>query len=154
MRYSLFIMVLWGILGFAAGRAACVENSITPKSLNHGEYAFQVSSKSTHGGAAFHVVITATRGPFNRHSSVSLSLKTTISDGAVAIAPVVLQPPIQVHKEGNIWTIDFDASEDLLKNPHAYFILDVPAYVVVDGKEEAMPAADYYEVKLTDFLPF
>jgi hypothetical protein len=138
-------LVLIGGLS-ASGRSA--EFPITPKNLDQGRFVFSISTSPAQEGIAFHVTITAKTGimPSDAHASLSI---VTSTQSARSIGPVKPELQVTLQKEDRIWTADFVASIDLLKNPDVCLVFNVPAH---DDKGVPMPAVDFYEIKLRDFL--
>ncbi|HUB66243.1 MAG TPA: hypothetical protein VL981_02005 [Candidatus Methylacidiphilales bacterium] len=143
-------------MGTLACFGVAVEEPVTPKMLDPGNYIFLVLTKPTQDGVAYHMTITAKSGAIPPDSEVSVSLKTTFTGGGGSfgdeIGPVTSQPSIKLHKDDHVWTIDFVVPNTLVKNPNACFIFTVPAHAFRNGQDVPMPGAEFYEIKLQDFV--
>jgi hypothetical protein len=60
--------------------------------------------------------------------------------------------PLRVKKDKRVWEADFTVSYELLEKPGLCFGFTEIAHATIDGKSVAMPSADFYEIKLRDFL--
>jgi len=145
-------IILCLALVLSGGLSACgmsIEWPVTPKSLDQGQFVFSISTNSLKEGVSFHVTITAKTGIIPSDSVLYLCLVTTTAGGGGSIVPVTAGPKVTLQKDGHIWKADFVASSDMVKNPDFYLDFDVIAH---DAKGVPMPSADFYEIKLHDFL--
>ena len=59
---------------------------------------------------------------------------------------------VTIKKEKRVWDAHFTVSYDLLAKPGLCFVFTEIAHATIDGKIVAMPSADFYVIKLRDFL--
>lgn len=137
------------------------EISVTPTNLDTMLYSFTVSTNATHTGVAFHVTITHKRFDIYPDSiaDVGTIAYTEITNSTARPSPQPakaasferLKPaiPVALKKEKRIWTAEFTASHELLKNTNACFVFSVFAQDPKNGNKAA--PADLYELRLQDF---
>lgn len=160
-RLSLTIIAL--LVSLSAARADNTEFHISSTNLDTLLYSFSVSTNATDAGVAFHVIITHKRFDIYPDSSADVGTikhKEITNATARAPGPIIqtqtsfeaLKPaiPIALKKEKRVWTADFTASRELLKNPDLCFVFAVPGLERTRGKTEP-PLEDLYELKLQDF---
>jgi hypothetical protein len=140
-------LVLSGILSFY-GKSTV--QFVTPKTLDQGEYVFSISTNSTQNGISFHVTITAKTGEIFPDSRSDLSVVTRQTESSPGSIRTVKQ--VTLKKEAHTWTADFVATPELLKTPDICFVFIAYAHDVENGKTVQMPSADFYAVRLLNFL--
>jgi hypothetical protein len=153
--HRLFVTLgLWLILAFHA-HAVSVEISVTTTNLDQHIYLFSVSTNAATDGVAFHVVIKAKKEDIYADSKVDVSIVTqTKTNRSVTHSIAGVRPEIKVtiKKDKRVWEADFTVSNQLLEKPGLCFVFTEIAHATVNGKSVAMPSADFYEIKLRDFL--
>ena len=153
--HRLFVtLCLWLPLVFSA-HGLSVEIPVTTTNLDQYKYRFSVSTNATTGGVSFHVVVTAKKENIHADSETGLSIvtHTNTRDGETrSIARVKPEIPLRVKKDKRVWEADFTVSFELLEKPGLCFVFTEIAHGTIDGKSVAMPSADFYEIKLRDFL--
>jgi hypothetical protein len=146
------ILCLALVLSGLSAYASSVEFPVTPTSLEQRQFIFSISTNSSPEGISFHVTVTPKTGVMPSDSGVGFSSILTSTNGARSTGPLANEPKVTLQKDDHIWKADFIASSELLKNPDVYFVFEVPAHAVVNGKNIPMPAVDKYVIKLQDFL--
>jgi hypothetical protein len=132
-----------------------VEIPITPTNFDQYKYRFLISTNAATKGVAFPVTITAKKEDIHADSASSLSIVTHTQAGGGSmhsIAGVKPEIPITMKKSERVWQADFTVSKELLENPGFCFVFTEIAHATIEGKSVAMPSADFYEIKLHDFL--
>jgi hypothetical protein len=129
-----------------------IDFRVTPKSLDQDKFVFSVSANSTQNGTSFHVTITAKTGVIPSDSTVGLSVLATSEKGARSMGPVKPETQVTLKKADHTWEAEFIASKQLLKDPDVCLVFGVVAHVTKNGKSIPMSSADFYVVKLRDFL--
>jgi hypothetical protein len=148
------ILFLWlAAIGSAFGM--CVEQPVTPSSLDTYDYLFAVSTNAAINGVAFHITITAKRGEIDTNYC-SAHLDTVRHDEGTVIGPYKPEIPtatitVIIKQQPRKWTVDFVVSYELLKNPELYFVFWEEAVDRANGKTIPMPAGTFYEIRLLDF---
>jgi hypothetical protein len=138
-------LVLSGVLS-SYGRSTQIP--LTPQTLDQGEYVFSISTNSTHDGISFHVTITAKKGDIFPDSRADLSIVMR-GPNVPAIRPI---KEVTLKKDGHTWMADFVATPELLKTPGICFVFTAYAHAIENGRTVSMPSADFYEIRLLDFL--
>ena len=154
MRRLFTTSILWLSLILSA-HGLSVEIPITTTNLDQYKYVFSVSTNAATNGVAFHVTITAKREDVPSDSTAGLSIVTHTKDVDGSTHSIeAVKPAIQVmlKKDKRVWEADFTASFELLKKAGFCFVFTETAHTIIDGKSVAMPSADFYEIKLRDFL--
>jgi hypothetical protein len=132
------------------------EISVTATNLDQYNYHFSVSTNPAPGGVTFHVTITAKRDNIPAdYSKVGISLVThakTRDGESRSITGVKTEIPVSIKKEKRVWEAHFTVSFELLEKPGLCFVFTEFAHETINGKTVAMPSADFYEIKLLDFL--
>jgi hypothetical protein len=153
--HRLFITLgLWFILVLSA-LGHSVEIPITTTNLDQSEYRFSISTNAATGGVKFHVTVTSKKENIHADSKVGLSIRHTTKtrDGEThSITGVKPEIPVTMKKDRRVWEADFTVSYELLEKPGLCFVFTEIAHTTIKGKCVAMPSADFYEVKLHDFL--
>ena len=121
---------------------------VTPISLDQGQFVFSVSTNLTQEGISFHVTITAKTGVIYPDSQAHLNTVTTTPNSGT-IQPV---KSVILKKNDHFWTADFVATPELLKTPGVCFVFIAQGHTIKNGKAIPIPSADFYEIKLQDFL--
>jgi hypothetical protein len=159
-RLFLTIIVL---LVFVSAARANTEIPITQTNLNTLLYSFSVSTNATDSGVAFHVTITHRRFDIYPDSSADVGTieHAEITNAAprgfrgpiiqVSFKPLEPAIPIALKKEKRVWTVDFTASRELLRDTNACFVFSVPGGEKSKNKTDPLPA-DLYELKLHEFV--
>lgn len=153
--HRLFITPIFWFGLILPAHGLSVEIPITTTNLDQYKYVFSVSTNAATNGIAFHVTITAKREDVPSDSTAGLSMVTHTKDvGGSTHAIEAVKPAIQVtlKKDKRVWEADFTASFELLQKPGICFVFTETAHAIIDGKSVAMPSADFYEIKLRDFL--
>ena len=153
MRRLLVISVVWlATAGVAFGIS--MEFLVKPDGLDQGKYLFSVMAKNDRDGIVFHITVTA------KKEAEDIPADTIAGVGMVTREPTqrsvgLLQPalPVNLKKTARQWTADFTLSHEFLKKPGLCFLFTEKAHATIDGKIVAMPAADFYEAELKEFLP-
>jgi hypothetical protein len=131
------------------------EISVTATNLDQYNYRFSASTNPAPGGVSFHVTVIAKRDDIPADSKVGISIVTHKKDRdgeSRSIAGVKLEIPVSAKKEKRVWEVEFTVSFELLEKPGLCFVFTEFAHETIDGKTVAMPSADFYEIKLLDFL--
>lgn len=153
--HRLFVTIgLWLALVLSA-RGLSVEIPVTTTNLDQYKYRFSISTNAATGGVAFHVIVTAKKEDIDADSEAGLSIvtHTKTRDGEThSIVSVKPEIPLTVKKHKRVWEADFTVSFKLLKKPGLCFVFTEFAHATIDGKSVGMPSADFYEIKLRDFL--
>jgi hypothetical protein len=136
----LFIFLAAGLFA----RGASVEFAIAPTSLAQGNFIFAISASPATAGTAFHITIKANAGAMPVDSSAEMDVVHHAASGVPTFGAVVAMPTLTIHKQEALWEIAFVASPELLKETDACLIYSVPV--------QGLPAIEFYEVKLRDFL--
>jgi hypothetical protein len=143
--------ILWlGLVLFA--QCASVEFSVTPTNLNLNRYAFSISNNAAQDEIAFHVTVSARSGDIPSDSTADFAIVTHSKDGGTSIQGVKNAIRFTLKKGKRLWKTDFTVSHELLKTPGLCFVFTGIAHATIDGKSVAMPSADFYEIKLKDFV--
>jgi hypothetical protein len=140
-------LVLSGIL-CSFGRSTQI--LVTPKNLDQGEYVFSVSTNSTQYGISFHVTITAKTSVIFPDSQADLSIVTRQTESSPGSIRTMKQ--VTLKKEDHTWTADFVTTPDLLKTSGICFVFTAYCHGIENGKTVPEPCADFYELRLLDFL--
>ena len=155
MRLSFIALIVWSAF-VSSACASSVELPVTPASLDTYAYAFSVSTNATGDSVAFHVTITSKQSDIFPDSSAGVDrvVHKKLSDGGLensigSVEPVI---PVTLKKEQRVWTADFTVSRELLKNPDICFVFTALAHVTMNGKTVPMPSAEFYELRLQDFI--
>lgn len=143
MHKLLIAGLLWLAVVFPT-RAKSVVYTVTPKELDGGgEFVFAVTNSPDSRGLMFHVAITPKKGEVPADSEVQLcSVRMTKNSGS--IGPLTPQPRIALKRNQHAWNAVFVASNESLSTSGVCFV-----FTVWDHKG---PAADFYVLKLRDFL--
>ncbi|MEO7298310.1 MAG: hypothetical protein ABI042_07005 [Verrucomicrobiota bacterium] len=153
--HRLFITAVFLLGLILSAHGLSVEISVTPTNLDQYKYVFVISTNAAPNGVAFHVAITAKREDISSDSTAGLSIVTHKNEGGNrthSIEGVKPAIPVVLKKESRVWKADFTVSHDLLKKPGLCFVFTERAHANIDGKSVAMESADFYEIKLQDFL--
>jgi len=153
MHRSLFVTIVWLIAALSAN-AASVEIPVTPNDLDHYHYLFAVSMNTNRNGVAFRVTITAKTHEIPAGSSANVSIVThTKRNGGELHKLEKVKPPVRIalKKDKRVWKANFTVSTELLKKPGVCFVFTEMAHAIENGKDVAVPSADFYEIKLQDF---
>jgi hypothetical protein len=129
-----------------------VEILVTRTNLNQNGYLFAVSTGETRGGVEFHVTITAKAREIPSDSTAGLAVVSHTEDSA-SIDPLAPAKAVALRKNKQVWKAEFTLSRKLLKKSGLCFVFTEVAHATVDGKVISMPSADFYEIRLQDFLP-
>jgi hypothetical protein len=141
---------LWfGLMLSASGHS--VEISVTPTNLAQQKYVFSVSTNATPPGVAFHTTITAKSGEIPSDATASLA-KVKHAGNSTSIEPVTPAIRVTLKKARRVWEADFTVSDDVLKQPGLCFVFTEIARTTVTGQTVPIPSADFYELRLQDFL--
>jgi len=154
MHRSFIMSVLWLSLILSA-HGLSVKIPVTTANLDQYKYRFAISTNATTNGVAFHVTITAKKEDVPLDSTVGLSIVTHTQDASGSTHSIEgVKPSVEVRlrRDERVWTADFTASHELLKKPGLCLVFTELAHRIVDGKRVAMPSADFYEIRLQDFL--
>jgi len=165
--FPILIWVLTVIISLAfvpATRAMNSEILVTPTNLVTLLYSFSVSTNATDRGVAFHVTVTHRRFDIYPDSKAELGTieykeitnsMARPTPGPLKVAyfnPLKPRVRIALKKEKRVWTADFNASHELLKNTNVCFVFSVPGQQKSKNEaDSAPPATDLYELKLHDF---
>ena len=149
-RYCIAV-ILWLTLLLSA-HGASVEIPVTPKTLDQDQFRFAISTNAIPEGVSFHVIITAKTGGIPPDAEVGLSI-IKHTEHSASIEPLQPTPKITLAKDRDAWRVDFVAAPTLLKRDDVFLVFTVHAHTTSDGKDVSMPASDFYEFKLRDFLP-
>jgi len=132
-----------------------MEIPITPDSLGQGQCAFSISNNAVEDGVSFHVIITAKSSEIISNSTAGLSIVkhwANTNGSSSEITGVKPAAKITLEKNNQIETADFTVTRELLKNPDLYFVFTVQHYDTLNGRRIPASSADFYEIKLQDFL--
>jgi hypothetical protein len=158
--HRLFLTLLVSLVFVSVARAMNVEIPVTPTNLDTLLYSFSISTNATDRGVAFHVTITHKRFDIYPDSSAELGTieyKEVTNNfarpspeplKAASFKPLKPRARVALKKEKRVWTADFTASRELLKNTNVCFVFSVFAQ---DPKTNKTAPADLYELKLQDF---
>ena len=149
-----FTSVLWLSLILSA-HGLSVEIPVTATNLDQYKYRFAISTNAATNGVAFHVTITAKKEDIPSDSAVGLSIVTHTQDARGSTHSIEgVKPTVEVRlkKDNRVWTADFTTSHELLKKPGLCLVFTEITHTIVDGKRVSMPSADFYEIRLQDFL--
>jgi hypothetical protein len=94
--------------------------------------------------------LAAKTGEIFPDSQADLSIVTRQTESSPGSIRTVEQ--VTLKKEDHTWTADFVATPELLKTPGICFVFTAYAHDVENGKTFQMPGADFYAVRLLDFL--
>ena len=154
MHRSLIMSVFWvGFILSTHGRS--LEIHVSTTNLDQYKYRFSISTNAATNGVAFHVIITAKKEDVPSDSAAGLALVTHTQDAGGSthsIEPVKPAVEVRLKKDKRVWTADFIASHELLIKPGSCFVFTETAHTIVDGERVTMPSADFYEIRLQDFL--
>jgi hypothetical protein len=150
MKPKLILCLALVLSGNLSSYGESTQIFVTPKTLNQGEYVFSISTNSTQEGISFHVTITAKKGVIFHDSQADLSIVNRETESSPGSIRTVKQ--VTLKKNDHTWTADFVATPELLKTPSICFVFTAYCHVIENGKTVSMPCADFYEVKLLDFL--
>jgi hypothetical protein len=153
--YAALLIFEW-IFSVPSAYGRSVEIPVTPDSFVQGRYIFSVSTNVIQNGVAFHVTIATKSGSIFADSTAAVDIVTHMdivthkenSSSIVAAGTV----PITLKKDGHIWKADFIVSDKLLKRPGICFVFTEFCHAIENGKSVSMSSADFYEMKLQDFL--
>lgn len=132
-----------------------VEIPVTTTNLDQHKYRFSISTNAAAGGVAFHVIVTAKKEDIHVDSEVGLSIVThtkTRGEETDSIENVEPEISVRLKKDKRVWEADFTVSSELLEEPGLCLVFTDIAHATVDGKSVAMPSAEFYEIRLRDFL--
>ena len=129
-----------------------VEILVTRTNLDQNGYLFSVSTTNkARRGVEFHVTITARAREIPSDSSADLAIVSHANDSA-SIDPLAPAIAVGITRKKQVWDVDFTLSRKLLKKPGLCFVFTEFAHAKVGGKVISMPSADFYEIRLQDFL--
>lgn len=152
MRRLLILLFVWLAVTVPVF-GVCVEQPVTPSSLDTYDYAFAVSTNAVTNGVAFHITITAKRADIDTNYC-SAHLDAVRHDDGTVIEPFKPEiPMLTIERRRRKWTVDFVVSHELLKNPELNFVFWEEAVDRANGKITPMPAGTFYEMRLMDFAP-
>jgi len=150
MRRLLTLCILWlGLVLSAHGLS--VEIPITTTNLDQYRYLFAISTNAVTNGITFHVTIAAKKEDIHADSGAGLSIVTHTKSSS-SITNVKPEIHVTLRKDKRAWAADFTVSYELLEKPGLCFVFTANAHATIDGKRVLMPSADFYEIKLRDFL--
>jgi hypothetical protein len=138
-----------------SAQGVSVEIPITTTNLDQSKYRFSISTNTAAGGVAFHVIVAAKKENIHADSGAGISIVThTVTNGGSTHSMAGVKPeiPVTMKKNKRDWEADFTVSYDLLKKPGLCFVFTEIAHDTINGKIVAMPSADFYEIRLRDFL--
>ncbi len=121
--------------------------SVTPTQLEEYGFVFAVTNSVTNGGVWFQVTIAAKPGFQVPEGHAHLCRVTKSKDAygtSLGIGRWASETGVRLEKGTNAWEAAFLAKKGLLQDPDISFV-----FVVEDKKG---PAADFYVVKLRDFI--
>jgi hypothetical protein len=159
--WTLAAAVLWlalasSVYGFS------MEVSVTPNSLDHGNYTFSVSTNETQDGVSFHVVVTAKTGgiPPN-YSSIGVCLVTHRKNGtsygrsdwsSSSIRPFNKPAiPVTLKKDTRVWQADFTIPRQSLWRRDLCCVFSEVDSDTINGQSSPASSATFYEIKLQEF---
>ncbi len=148
MNPKLILGLALVLIGGWSAHADSVIFPVTPTNLDQGQFAFSVSTNLTQEGISFHVTIAAKTGEIYPDSQAHLSTVTK-TPNAGTIQPV---KSVTLKKNDHFWTADFITTPELLKTPGICFVFIAQGHAINNGKTIPMPSAEFYEIKLEDFL--
>src|SRR5262249_51680663 len=138
-----------------SAHALSAEIPVTTTNLDQYKYLFAVSTNATSNGVAFRITITGKTADILADSSVNLSIVTQTNDGRGTnhqIAPLKPAIPISLAKGRRVWQADFTMSYELLKKPGLCFVFTEWSHENIHDRLVPAESADFYEIKLQDFL--
>lgn len=147
------IALLWLALCLPAFGLS-TEISVTPQSLDQGAFLFSITNQPATNGLAFHVTITAKNPPILPDSIVNLASASSSDDGrSRQISPAQPEPPVTLTKSDRVWLADIIVPKELMADTNLCLLFTVPVYDIrQDGTRMRMPADEFYEIKLRDFV--
>jgi hypothetical protein len=148
MKLKLILGLALVLSGGLSAYADSMIFPVTPTNLDQGQFVFSISTNSTPAGISFHVTITAKTGVIFPDSQADLSTVTRTPNSGT-IQPV---KSVTLKKNDHYWTADFIATPELLKTPDLCFVFTAYCHATENGKSILMDCADFYKVKLQDFL--
>jgi hypothetical protein len=152
MYRPLFAVVAALVLAGNA-QAASVQVPVTPDQLEYSNFVFAVATVAATNGAAFHVTITGQTGAIPDDCATSLAVMDTEAK-TLNIAGLVPATAVTVTKTARVWQADFTASQAVLDQPDAYFILVATDQATnLLGERLFLPSDRIYELRLQDFWP-
>lgn len=143
-RWGLTRLILLLLLsGNFSAQAKSSVLHITPAHLEAEGFVFAVTNTPLGNGLSFSVTITATLGELPADSDCRVCFATSTTNSQ-SVGPEVTGTQLAVKKGHRVWKANFVAPQQLLANPDTSFL-----FIVWDRRG---PAADYYVVKLSDFI--
>ena len=153
--YRLFVTLgLWLALVLSA-HGLSVEIPITTTNLDQYKYRFSIATNAAAGGVSFHIIVTAKKEDIPADSEASVAIVThTKTRYGVASSMAGVRPaiPVRVKTDKRVWEASFTVSHELLEKPGLCFLFTELAHATIHGKTEVDCHADFYEIKLRDFL--
>lgn len=130
--------------------AASVIHEVTPESKVVGGFMFEImSTKENRDSVLFKVVVTPKKAKFSKDSNTTLS-SVKIAGNTRTIEGVRAVPH---HKKGKSLACSFRVTNAKLKDPNFSFVFTNYVETVINGKVVPMPSADFFAVRLQQFLP-
>jgi hypothetical protein len=156
MKPNLILCLALVLSGGLSAYGLSVEIPVTSNNLDQGQCAFSISNNGVKDGVSFHVTIIAKNSGIISNSTAALSIVTHWANGSGSGSEIIGAKhvtQITVKKDNRIEEADFNVSRELLKNTDLYFIFAVYLYdTTKDGRRIPMASADFYEIRLRDFL--
>ena len=110
--------------------------------IGGGQFVFVVTNGPASNGLSFHVTIAAKKGEVPSDSEGHLCFaRSTTNSCSITRTP---QTQVALKRGHRVWSADFAASNQFLRNADACFV-----FTVWDHRG---PAADFYVLKLRDFI--
>ena len=132
-----------------------LEIPIKPNSLDHNNFIFSVSVNTNRTRVTFQVIIKAKTGEIFSDSNASISIVTHAEKNGGELRKIEpLKPEVRIalKKAKQVWNASFSVPRDLLEKPGVCFVFTEFSHATIDGKLVTMPSADFYTIRLREFL--
>ena len=148
---NIFVVILL-LTAIPSIQAASILHLLTPGHLTDSGFTFDITAKkSSEGTVQFRVLISEKGGTFTSSATALSIVKITRTPTETSDEIELVRTLPQEKKDKSIVCV-FVVEEKALEEPNLSFVFTNYVEDVIDGKRVAMPSADFFYARLSEYL--